>query len=71
MAKADEDVRLHEASAETNQLCLKMSEDLTSVDPRCVITVSALLGCLLRRTGEARGPGYVQVEVLGGVYEHV
>lgn len=51
----------------------KMSEDLTSekLDPRYIITVSALLGCLLRRTGEARGPGYVQVEVLGGVYEHV
>lgn len=51
----------------------KMSEDLTSEkpDPRYIITVSALLGCLLRRTGEARGPGYVQVEVLGGVYEHV
>lgn len=50
-----------------------MSEDLTSekLDPRYIITVSALLGCLLRRTGEARGPGYVQVEVLGGVYEHV
>ena len=25
----------------------------------------------LRRTCEASGPGYVQVEVLGGVYEHV
>lgn len=51
----------------------KMSEDLTSekLDPRYIITVLALLGCLLRRTGEARGPGYVQVEVLGGVYEHV
>lgn len=35
------------------------------------LIVSALLACLVSPTREASGPGYVQVEVLGGIYEHV
>lgn len=51
-----------------------MTVNMQSSPQKCMSELLLMMmsqKCLMRPTSEARGPGYVQVEVLRCIYEHI